>query len=135
MTVCAIGSRPPPPMPCSARAAIRNQIEGAVRAGDRADDEDRNRRQHHGAAAVNVGELAEQRRRRGRRKQIGGHHPGQVVDAAETFADGRQRRRDNGLLQRREEHGQHDAENDGARLGLIDRRGPLPAWRMAGDRR
>ena len=30
MTVCAIGNKPPPPMPCNARAAISTQIDGAI---------------------------------------------------------------------------------------------------------
>ena len=96
------------------------------RAGDRTDDEDSDRRKHDGAAAVDVGELAEQRRRRGRREQIGRHHPGQIVDAAEAFADGRQRRRDDGLFERGEKHRQHDAEDDGARRGVIDRMSARP---------
>jgi hypothetical protein len=93
------------------------------RAGDRTDDENQDRRQHHGATAVNVGELSKQRRRCGGREEISGHHPGQIVDPAETPADRRQRRRDNGLLQRGEKHRQHDAEDDRTRHGRVDRLG------------
>ena len=75
------------------------------------------------AAAVDVGELAEQRRRRSRGEQIGGHDPGQVVDVAEALADRRQRRRDDGLFERGEEHRQHDAGDDGADGGVVERRG------------
>ena len=120
ITVCAIGSKPPPPTPCSARAAIRSRSKAPCAQATEPSDEERDRRQHDHAAAVNVGELAEQRRRRGGREQIGGHHPGQIVDAAEAFADRRQRRCDNGLLQRRQKHRQHDAEEDRADLGVTD---------------
>ena len=82
------------------------------------------RDQQERAAAVDVGELAEQRRRRGRGEQIGGDDPGQIVDVAKTLADRRQSRRDDGLFQRGEKHRQHDAGDDGADGGMIERRRP-----------
>jgi hypothetical protein len=91
------------------------------RAGERAEKEDRERDQHHRAAAVDVGELAEQRRRDRRRQQIRGHHPGEVLDVVEAAPDRRQRRRDDGLLQRREEHRQHQPGDDRPDGGVVER--------------
>ena len=45
------------------------------RADHRADDEQAERRDDHGAAAIDVAERAEHRRHRGRGQQIGGDHP------------------------------------------------------------
>ena len=89
------------------------------------------------APAVDVGQLAEQRRRRGRAQEIGRDHPGQVLDVAEMDPDGRQGRRDDGLLQRAQEHGEHDAGDDlvdrGRRQRSVERR--RAARRAAGGRR
>ena len=114
---------PPPPMPCSARAAISAGMLGASAQATEPDEEDDDRHQHHPPPAVDVGELAEQRRHRGGGQEIGGHHPATVLDVGERAPDGRQRRRDDGLLQRREEHRQQDADHDGADGGVIERRG------------
>ena len=94
---------------------------GRERAGDRADQEDDDGEKHHAPPAVDVGQLAEQRRHRGVGEQIRGHHPGQVLDVAERAPDGRQRRRHDGLLERREEHGEQDADHDGADRGMVER--------------
>ncbi len=59
------------------------------RAGERAHHEKADGREHHDAAAVNVGELAVERRHRGAGQEISGDHPGDVVEPAEVDADGR----------------------------------------------
>ena len=89
---------------------------GRQRAGDRTEDEDAHAGQQDAAAAVDVGQLAEQRRHRRRAQEIGRDHPGQALDVAEMNPDGRQGRGDDGLLQRAQEHGEHDAGDD-----LVDR--------------
>ena len=86
------------------------------RADQRAGDEHADGDQHHDAPAVDVGQLAVERRHRGGGEQIGGDHPGQVAEIGKVPADGRQRGGDDGLVERAEEHRQHDAEHDGARL-------------------
>jgi hypothetical protein len=63
-------------------------------------------------AAVEVAELSPQRRRDRRGEQVGGDHPGQMRRSAEVPGDGRQRRRDDGLVQRREEHAQKQGAQD-----------------------
>ena len=73
-------------------------------------------------------ELAVERRGRGRRQQVGRHHPGQIFEVAEGAADGRQRGRDNGLVERAQKHRQHDAEHDGADFRMRQRAGFLPAF-------
>ena len=67
--------------------------------------------------------LPNKRRRHGVGQQIRRHHPAQVLDVAQHAAHGRQRRRDDGLLQRREEHRQHDAHHDGVDRRVVERRG------------
>ncbi len=100
----------------------QGQHRGGERAGDRAQDEQRDAGQQHGAAAVDVAELAVERRHRGRAQQVGGDHPRQVVEVAQLAADGRQCRRDDGLVERAQEHRQHDADQDAADRGMIERR-------------
>ncbi len=73
-------------------------------------------------AAVEVAELAPQGRRDRRGEQVRRHHPREVVEAVQVAGDGRQRRRHDGLVERREEHPHHEgAEDDedagGARPG------------------
>jgi hypothetical protein len=43
----------------------------------------------------------------GRGEQVGGHHPRQVVQAAEVADDRRQRGRHDRLVERRQEHAEH----------------------------
>ena len=74
------------------------------------------------APAVDVAELAVERRHRGGGEQVGGDDPGQVLDVAELAADGRQRGRDDGLVERRQEHRQHQAEDDRADRCGVDGR-------------
>ncbi len=92
------------------------------RAEHGARDEQAQRRDHHGAAAIDVAQRAEHRRDRGRCQQIGGDDPGQTGDVMELAADGRQRGRDNGLVERGQEHRHHQAHQDGAGLGRRQRR-------------
>jgi hypothetical protein len=65
---------------------------------------------------MDVGELAVERRHRGRGEQIGRHHPGQMRDVVELAPDRRHRGRDDGLVERRQQHGEHDAEQDAANI-------------------
>lgn len=91
------------------------------RAGDRADEEQADGDQQHRPRAVDIGELADQRRHRGAGQQIGGDDPGKAFEVAELRADGGQRRRDDGLVKRAEEHCEHDADDDRTDLGVIER--------------
>ncbi len=101
------------------------------RAGDRAEDENADGEQQNGTPPVDVGELAEQRRGGGQREKISSDHPGQIIDIAEALADGGQCRRDDRLFERGEEHRQHDAGDDGADRGVIERR---RRWMRGGPR-
>src|SRR5690606_36034393 len=67
--------------------------------------------EHH-LPAVEVGELAVQGRARGRGEQVRRHHPGQMGDPAEFADDRRQGRGHDGLIERRQEHAQHQGHED-----------------------
>ena len=75
----------------------------------RADDEHHDREDVDGATSVEVGDLAVQRGRRRRGEQVGRHDPGELVEPAEVADDGRQRGRDDGLVESREQHAEHQA--------------------------
>ncbi len=92
------------------------------RAGHRAQDEDRDPDQHGDPPAMDVAELAVEGRHGRGGQEIGRHHPGQVLQIAEVPADGRQGRGDDGLVEGRQEHGQHEAQDDGADLRMAQGR-------------
>ena len=121
MMVCASAISPPPPRPWKPRASTSAVMLGASAQATEPSDENADRGEHHHAPAMDIGELAVERRHRRAGEQIGGHHPGQVVDIAEMPADGRQRGGDDGLVERAEEHRQHDAEHDGADFRMRER--------------
>ncbi len=84
------------------------------RAQNRARDEQAQRRDDHGAAAIDVGQRAEHRRDCGGGQKVGRDHPRQAGDVLELPADGRQRGGDDGLVERGQKHRQHQADQDGA---------------------
>ena len=61
---------------------------------------------------MDVGDLAVERHDRGRCQEVDGDQPGQVVHVAEIAPDGRQRARQNGVVERAHEHRQQHAEHD-----------------------
>ncbi len=73
----------------------------------RAGEEDQDRDEKDGLAPVHVAELAVDRRRDRRGEQVGGDDPGEMVEPAEVADDGRQRNRDDRLVERGEEHAEH----------------------------
>ena len=76
----------------------------------RAHQEDRDRGQEDGLAPEHVAELAVEGRGDGRGEEVGGHDPGEVVEAAELADDRRERRRDDRLVERRQEHAEHERD-------------------------
>ncbi len=82
---------------------------GGERARGRADDEHRDREQEQLLAAVEVAELAVDRRGDRRGDQVGRRHPGLDREAVQVVGDGADRRTDDGLVERREEHAQQQA--------------------------
>ncbi len=115
------------------QAARQNQHRHVrrQRAQHRSRDEQAQRHDDHGAAAVDIAQRAEHRRHRGRGQQIGRDHPGQAGDVMELAADGRQRGRDDGLVERGQEHRQHQAHQDGADFALGQRRARRKRRRIA----
>ena len=109
--------------------AERDQLahRAAEAAQRRADEKQHDRRLQHDLAAEQIAELAVERRHDRRREQIGRDDPRQMRQPAELADDRRQRRRNDRLVERGEQHDQHQRrENDPDRLG---------ARRGAGDRR
>ena len=93
----------------------------------RPDEEDDDRRLEELLPAVEVTELAPQRGRDRRGENVGGHHPGQMVQAMQVARDRRQRRGDDRLVERRQEHAEHqrpEDHQDPAVLRLADLAGP-----------
>ncbi|MHC2463792.1 hypothetical protein ACVIHD_002804 [Bradyrhizobium embrapense] len=112
------------PPPAEALQAAGNDQRGHARgdrAQHRADHEQAERGNDHDAAAIDVAQRAEHRRHCGRGEQIGRDHPGQVGDIVKLAPDRRQRGRDDGLVERGQEHRQHQADHDGADFVRIER--------------
>lgn len=85
---------------------------------DGAREEEHDRQQEDALAAVEVAELSPDRRGRGRRQQVGGDHPGEMVEAAQVTDDRGQRGGDDQAVEHGEEHAEHqpaDAEPEEAR--------------------
>ena len=89
----------------------------------RPDQEDHDRRLEELLPAVEVTELAPQRGRDRRGENVGGHHPGQVVQAMQIARDRRQCGGDDRLVERRQQHAEHqrpEDHQDPAMLSLAD---------------
>jgi hypothetical protein len=100
------------------------------RAQKRADHEQRQRREHHAAAAKGVAQAAIDRGGDGVGDQVGHHDPRHPLDFAEARSDRRQRRRHDGLVGDRQKHRQHDRGKDGQKrhrwwLVVVDGAGRL----------
>ena len=80
----------------------------------RAGEEDQDRDEEDGLAPVHVAELAVDRSRDRRGEQVRGDDPGEVVEPAEVADDGRQRDRHDRLIERGEEHAEHQRDEHGA---------------------
>ena len=75
-------------------------------------------------AAVQVAELAVQRRHDRLRQQVRGDDPREVLEAAEVADDRRQRRRDDRLIERGEQHHEHEAREDDVDVARAAGRAP-----------
>ena len=89
----------------------------------RADQEDDDRGLEHRSTAVEVRDLAPQGGGRGRGQQVGGDHPGQVLQPAEVRDDRGQRRADDALVEGGQEHAGHQADHhlDDVAVGQVGR--------------
>ena len=137
--VCAPTIRPPPPSPCTARNTISSRMR-LRQAGQRgADQEDHDRGLEEHLPAVHVAELAPQRRGHRGGQQVRGDHPGQVRQPVQVTGDGRQRGRDDGLVEGGQQHAQQQRADDhqhaplghGRRLRASGRGGLGPARHSA----
>ena len=108
----ASGIRPPAPRPWTARPAISIPIDIArplmtdpVEKSVIAEQEER-------PPPVDVGELPVQRDGHCRAEHVGGEDPRVVLEAAEVAGDLRQGGGDDRLVERGEEHAEHEPEED-----------------------
>ncbi len=76
------------------------------------DEEDHERSLQHDLAPVEVAELAVERRHDRHREQVRGDDPRQVLEAAELADDRRQRGRHDRLVERRQQHHEHQPADD-----------------------
>ena len=92
----------------------RDQLDHRVRqpGQDRPGQEDHDRGLEEHLPAVLVAQLAPQRRRHRRGQQVGGDHPGDVGPALQVAHDRRQRGRHDGLVQRGQQHPEHQRTDD-----------------------
>ena len=112
MVAIASAIRPPPPRPWTARNAISCSMFWEKPGEQRTDEERDDGDLEEQPPAVEVGDLAPQRRRGGRGEEVRRHDPGQLVEAAELGGDPGERRTDDALVQRGQEHADHQAAHD-----------------------
>ncbi len=93
----------------------------------RTDEEEHQRDLEHALAPVEVAELAVERGDDRDRQQVGGDDPREVVEAAEVADDRRQRGRDDRLVERRQQHHQHQRADDRVEAAAADLRAGLGA--------
>ena len=107
--------------------AERNQLDHRVRqAGQRrTDQEDHDRRLEEHLPAIHVAELAPQRRRHRGGEQVGRDDPGQMRQPVKIACDGRQRRRDDRLVERGQQHSEQQCTDDHQHPPLAYRRRPI----------
>ncbi len=87
----------------------------------RSDQEQDDRTLQDALATVEVAELAIQRRNGGLREQESARHPRQAAESAEVTDDRGQGCRDDRLVERREQHHQHQPPEDHAEAGANGR--------------
>ena len=109
-----LGTDHQPTAPETLKGPERDQLgHAAAEPGERrAAQEDDDRRLEEELAPVLVAELAPQRCRDGRGEQIGDDDPGEVRGAMQVGDDRGQRGRDDRLIERRQEHPEHQRADD-----------------------
>ena len=100
--------------PLEAAPQDHRQHVGRERAHERAADEDADAGKHHGAAAMNIGQLAIERGDRRGGQKIGGDDPGEILEIGELASDRRHRGGHDRLIEGSEEHRQHQTDDDRA---------------------
>ncbi len=126
ISAVAVTIRPPAPMPWTARQRDQPGHAAASPHSAEADDEDRRAELEDQLAAEQVAELAGEHRRDRVGQQVRRDHPGHVPGAAEVADDGRQRRGDDRLVERRQQHPEQDRDEH-----EVD---PAPVQRLLGGR-
>ncbi len=112
--------QPAAAQPLEGAKADELRHRGGEAAQHRGQQEDHDGDLQHDLAAVEVGQLAVDRRCRRRGQEIGRNDPGEMLDAVEIGRNARQRRRDDGLVERGEEHAEHQADQDDDRLAMVE---------------
>ena len=112
MSACESIISPPPPSPCSTRAATSCGIVCAALHASEPSGENAERDEQHVALASQVAEAPVDRHDRRGREQIRDCDPRAVAQAAEALRDRRRRGREQRLVDRRHEHRQEDRDED-----------------------
>ena len=99
------------PLQCAEADQLAHRLRepGQHRSGE----EDQDRREEERLAADHVAELAVHRSRDRRGEQVGGHHPREVVEPAQVANDRRERGRNDRLIERGQEHPEHQRCENG----------------------
>jgi len=125
--VCESAISPPPPRLAARAGDQRGMVGLSAQASEpttKIGTREKNR-----PAAVDVGELAVERRDGGCGEQIGGDDPGEALDVRVGAADGRERGRDDRLVERRKEHRQHQPDQDATHRRVIEAHGRVEGGR------
>jgi hypothetical protein len=112
ISAVAVTVMAPPPRPCSARAPTSYRHGLRNPAQHRPDDEERHSRLEHQLATEQVTKSADQRGDDRRRQQVAGDNPRLMPRPAQIGDDRRQRGGDDRLVQCRQQHAQHDRQED-----------------------
>jgi hypothetical protein len=124
---CCRGDREPSPAD-ALHGAHHDQHGHAVgeAAEERADDEDEDADLEDPLAAEQITELSGKDRRDRLGEHVRGHDPAHVPGTAEIADDRRERGGHDRLVQRRQEHPEHDRAEDDVHLRARQRRGCVP---------
>ena len=112
MIAWALTMSPPAPIPWIARKAMSSAIVWLSPASIEPARKIRIAAMEDGLSPVHVAELPVDRRRDGRREQIRGDDPREVVQPSEVPDDRRECGRDDRLVERGEEHAEHEGGED-----------------------
>jgi hypothetical protein len=130
--VASVSPAAPEPLQGPSADQPLHRLGGAAERG--ADHEHHDRNLEDDLASEQVPELPDDRRDDGLREQIGGDHPRLVSRRAEITDDRRQCRRDDCLVERRQQHSEHDGREDDVLGGAVEDRGTAGRLQVRGGR-
>ena len=121
MAATASGMSPPAAEALDRASGDEHPHRGREAADDRPCREERDAEQEERTTTVDVGELAVERDRHGRAEHVRGEHPRVVLESAQVVCDLRKGGGDDRLVERCEQHAEHEAEEDDQGAALAER--------------